>query len=213
MNARRVVLAVLLALASPPARAADTITLASSKLIAYVAVPIMLDRGLLAEQGIDAKLVTFDSAQPITVAVVSGDADFGVGGLSAAFYTLASQGQLRILAAGTREMPGFHGFALLASRKSEEQGLRGLKDLEGHSVGVTQMGTMLEYSVALIAEKYRLDFNTMRIMALQSNSNVVAALTGSQVDAALIPGAVAAASVEPARCGASPGCRTKCRVP
>jgi NitT/TauT family transport system substrate-binding protein len=196
MSAGLRALAALLALATAlPASAADQVTLATSRLIAYVAVPIMLDRGFLAEEGIDAKLVTFDSAQPITVAVVSGDADFGVGGLSAAFYTLAGQGQLRVIAAGTREMPGFNGFAVLASRKSEEAGLKGLKDLGGHSVGVTQVGTMLEYSVGLVAAKYGIDFGTLRIMPLQSNGNLVAALIGNQVDAGLMPGAPAAAAV------------------
>jgi NitT/TauT family transport system substrate-binding protein len=191
----RALAAFLALLAAAPAQAADQITLATSKLIAYVAVPIMLDRGFLAEQGIEAKLVTFDSAQPITVAVVSGDADFGVGGLSAAFYTLAGEGKLRIIAAGTREMPGFHGFAVLASNKSQAAGLKGLKDLERRNIGVTQIGTSLEYSLGLVAEKYGLDFATMRIMPMQTNANLLAGLVGNQIDAGVMPGAPAEAAV------------------
>ncbi|HXQ49650.1 MAG TPA: ABC transporter substrate-binding protein [Stellaceae bacterium] len=194
----RALTAVGLALAAltPAGALAEDITLATSQLMAYVAVPIMMTRHLLEKEGINVKLVTFDSAQPITVAVVSSDADFGVGGLSAAFYNLAGQGKLRILAAGTEEKKGFNSFALIASNHAVEGGLKSPADLSGHSVGVTQFGTSLEYSIGLLAEKYRLDLKSMHIVALQSNSNVVSALAGGTLDAALIPGAIAEQQVE-----------------
>jgi NitT/TauT family transport system substrate-binding protein len=151
----------------------------------------MIDKGFFAEEGLNVELATFDSAQPITVALVSGDVDFGVGGLSAAFYNLAGQGKIRILAGGTREMPGFYNFTVAASNRAVAAGLKSLKDLPGHTVGVTQLGTSLEYTLGLIAEKYRLDFATMRVTALQSNTNLLAALVGGQLDAAVIPGGVA----------------------
>ena len=189
----RTIVATLLAAAlgclAGQARAEDTIKLATSRLLAYTAVPIMLDKGFLAAEGLKVELVTFDSAQPITVAVVAGDADFGVGGLSAAFYTLAGEGQLRILAGGTREMPGFYNFNFLASNRAAAAGLKSVKDLSGHTVGVTQLGTALEYSLGLAAEKYGLDLKTIRVSGLQSNSNVLSALSGGQLDAAVMPGA------------------------
>src|SRR5271169_5688960 len=96
-------LLVLLVLALSPARApAQEIKLGTSNLMAYVAVPIMIDWGYFKDEGLAPDLVTFDSAQPITIALVSGDVDFGIGGLSAAFYNLAAQGKIRILAGGTR---------------------------------------------------------------------------------------------------------------
>ena len=36
---------------------------------------VALDKGFFAAQGLDAELVMFDSAQPIAVAVASGDCD------------------------------------------------------------------------------------------------------------------------------------------
>ena len=186
---------VALAAATPRTAAAEQITIATSQLLAYVAVPIMLDKGFLAEEGLEAKLVTFDSAQPITVAVAAGDADFGVGGLSAAFFNLAGSGQLRIIAAGTREMPGFYNFAILASNRAVSAGLKSLKDLPGRTVGVTQLGTTLEYSLGRLAEIERLDFKAIRVSPLQSNSNVISALTGGQIDAAVMPGAPTEPSV------------------
>src|ERR1700761_8490035 len=82
-------------LAGPPAQA-ETVKIGLSKLVSYPAVPIAIARGYFKDQGIDAQMVFFDSAQPIAVGVTSGDIDFGVSGLSAGFYTLAAQGQLRL---------------------------------------------------------------------------------------------------------------------
>src|ERR1700744_6016415 len=62
--------------------------------------PIYLaaDRGYFEQQGINAKIVVFDSAQPVAVATVSGDLDFGTTGLTSAFFSLAGQGALKIVA-------------------------------------------------------------------------------------------------------------------
>lgn len=196
-STRRRVAAALFALAAFPPRApAEEIRLGTSRLVAYVAVPIMIDRGFLAEEGLTVELALFDSAQPITVALVSGDIDFGVGGLSAAFYTLGGEGKIRILAAGTREMPGFFNFTVAASNRAAAAGLKSLKDLSGHTIGVTQLGTSLQYSLGRIAEKYALDLAAMRVSALQSNTNLLAALMGGQLDAAIIPGGVAQPAIE-----------------
>src|SRR5512135_1870786 len=90
--------ACLIAAAGHAPAQAESIKVGLSKLLSYPAVPIAIDRGYFKEQGIDAEMVFFDSAQPVAVAVASGSVDFGVSGLSAAFYTLAGQGQLRMIA-------------------------------------------------------------------------------------------------------------------
>ncbi len=180
----------------PAAAGAETVKIGTSKLLAYVAVPIMIEKGFLAAEGLTPELVTFDSAEPITVAVVSGDVDFGIGGLSAAFYNLAGQGQLRMLAGGGREMPGFYNFAFLVSNRAATAGLRSLKDLPGHTIGVTQLGSALQYGLGRVVEKYHLDLASIRVSPLQSNSNLISALTGGQLDAAVMPGAPAQPAIE-----------------
>ena len=62
---------------------------------------IAKEKGYFAAEGIEAELVFFDCAQPISVAVASSDCDFGSTGITAAFYNLAAQGALKIIAAGT----------------------------------------------------------------------------------------------------------------
>jgi NitT/TauT family transport system substrate-binding protein len=190
------VIFLALALLAPWAASAEDIKLATSRLLAYVAVPLMIDNGFLGQQGLKVDLVTFDSAQPITMAVMSGDVDFGVGGLSGAFFNLAAGGRLRIIAAGTREMRGFNSFAFFVSNRAAADGLAGLRDLPHHSVGVTQLGTTLEYSLGLAAEKYQLDFSTIRVIAMNSNTNLVAGLVSGQLDAGVVPGAIMQPSME-----------------
>ncbi|HXR88008.1 MAG TPA: ABC transporter substrate-binding protein [Stellaceae bacterium] len=166
---------------------AEAIKVGISKLLSYPAVPIAIQRGYFKEQGIDATMEYFDSAQPIAVAVASGSVDFGVSGLSAAFYTLAGQGQLRMIAASGYEAPGFYNIVLLSSLKAYDAGLKSPKNLAGHSVAVTQLGTSLELNLARIAQKFGVDFKSIEIKPLQSNTNVISALTGGTVDTGIIP--------------------------
>jgi NitT/TauT family transport system substrate-binding protein len=166
---------------------AESIKVGISKLLSYPAVPIAIERGYFKEQGIDATMEYFDSAQPIAVATAAGSVDFGVSGLSAAFYTLAGQGQLRMIGASGYEEPGFYNIVLLSSLKAYNAGLTSPKGLAGHSVAVTQLGTSLELNLARIAQKFGVDFKSLEIKPLQSNTNVISALTGGTVDTGVIP--------------------------
>jgi len=180
------IIALTALISAAPARS-ETIKIGLSKLLSYPATPIAIEHGYFKEQGIDAEMVFFDSAQPVAVAVASGSVDFGVSGLSAAFYTLAGKGQLRMIAASGYEQPGFYNIVLLGSLKAYNAGLKSPKDLPGHSVAVTQLGTSLQLNFARIAQKFGVDLKSVEIKPLQSNSNVVSALTGGTVDAAIIP--------------------------
>jgi NitT/TauT family transport system substrate-binding protein len=170
-----------------PARAADHLKVGTSHISGYAGVPVALARGYFAAQGLDVEMVFFDSSQPISVGVASGDLDFGVSGSSAGFYTLAAQGQLRIIASSAGEMPGFDGMLAVAGAKAWQAGLQSPKDLPGHTIAVTQIGTALHYSVGLMAEKYGFPMSAVTVKPLQSNSNVLSALLGGTVDAAVMP--------------------------
>jgi NitT/TauT family transport system substrate-binding protein len=141
-------------------------------------------------------MVIFDSAQPIAVGVASGGVDFGVAGLSAGFYTLASHGQLRLIASSGGEAAGFHNLAYLGSNKAFAAGLTSPKDLAGHAVAITQLGTSLHYSIALAALKFGYPLSAVTVRPLQSNTNVIAALAGDTVDAAVMPSTPALAALD-----------------
>jgi NitT/TauT family transport system substrate-binding protein len=175
---------------------AETVKVGLSKLLGYVAIPIGIEHGYFKEQGIDVEMVFFDSAQPISVGVASGDIDFGVSGMSAGFYNLAGQGQLKLIAGSAGEAPGFHAMAYLASPKAYAAGLTAPKDLGGHSVAVTQLGSSLHYSIAAAGEKFGFPFSSVTVRPLQSNTNVIAALGGGMVDAAVMPETTAATAIK-----------------
>jgi NitT/TauT family transport system substrate-binding protein len=143
------------------------------------------EKGFFTEQGIDVELVFFDSAQPIAIAVASGDCDVGTTGVTAAFFNLAAQGTLRIVGSGTWEHPTFQSIGYLVSNQAYEAGLHSLKDIAGKKGGITQSGTPLQYAIALAAEKYHIDYSKIQILLLQSNPNVGTALTGGQTDFAV----------------------------
>ena len=145
------------------------------------------ERGYFRDEGLDANITFFDAAQPIAVAAASGDVDFGCTGMAAAFYSLAGQGVLRIIAAGNREMPGFKNAAYIASNRAYDGGFRSLKQLAGKTVAVTQFGSQLHYDLGLAAEKYNIPLKDIHIAALQTNTNVSSALAGGQTDLAVFP--------------------------
>ena len=189
-----IALAMLLVVARPAALRAETIKLGLLKTSSSAVAVIAIKRGYFTAQGLDAQLVPFDAAEPVAVAVTSGDIEFGITGMTAGLYALARQ--LRIISGHLQEHPGFHANAIVASLKAYDGGLRSLKDLAGHSIGVTQIGSSLHYSVALVAERSGIALDSLRIVPLQSNANVASAVSGGQIDAAATLGNFASPAVD-----------------
>jgi NitT/TauT family transport system substrate-binding protein len=162
--------------------AAESIKIGGSKTASGGAAYIAIDKGYFKAEGLDAQLVFFDSAQPIAVAVVSGDIDVGTTGLSAGFYNLGGQGALRIIGAQGHESPGFHTIGYFVSRRAYDGGLTSLRDLAGRTFGIGQFGTPGHYVLGATAEKYGTDLSKIHVVALQSNNNVISAMMGGQID-------------------------------
>jgi NitT/TauT family transport system substrate-binding protein len=150
-------------------------------------VPIAIERGYFKDQALEAQMVFFESAEPMAVALASGDVDFGVSGLGAAFYTLAARGQIRVLASSAIEKPGFYNLVFLGAPKAYEGGLTSAHLLPGHSFAVTQIGTSLQYTLGLLAEKDKFPVSSVSVRPLQAIPNVITALSGSQIDSAVLP--------------------------
>jgi NitT/TauT family transport system substrate-binding protein len=127
---------------------------------------IAKEKGYFAAEGIDAQVIFFESAQPISVAVASGDCDFGSTGITAAFYNLAAQGALKIIAAGTWDKRGFQSVGMIVSNQAYAAGLHSFKDLGGHSVAITQRGSPLELFVVETAQILKIDPTTIKFLAL-----------------------------------------------
>jgi NitT/TauT family transport system substrate-binding protein len=182
-------LAVGLAPAGAKAQA-KTIRLGVLRLASAGPVFIAYEKGYFTNEGLAVELKFFDAAQPIAVAVTSGDVDLGVTAFTGGLFNLAGKGQMKVIAAQSREEPGYPLIAYLASKKAYEAGLKTLADLRGKSIGITQIGSSFHYSMALLAKKLGFAMSEVRLQPLQSLSNVSSALIGGSIQAALLPATV-----------------------
>jgi NitT/TauT family transport system substrate-binding protein len=152
---------------------------------------IAADRGYFKDAGLDVELKFFDAAQPIAVATASGDIDIGVTAFTGGLFNLAGKGAVSIIAGQSRDVPGFPLMAYLATTQPSGASLKSLRDIEGKSVGITQIGSSFHYSAGLIAEKYKFPLSDVKFVPLQSMSNVASALKGGRVEAAILPATAA----------------------
>jgi len=148
---------------------------------------IAQDKGYFRDAGLDVELKFFDAAQPVAVAVVSGDIDFGVTSVTAGLYNLAGKGALKVIGGMSHEKAGFPLIGYFATEKAYANGLKTPRDLAGKRIAMTQVGSSFHYSLGLLADKYGFKLAEMKLLPMQSLSNVGAALKGETVDAALLP--------------------------
>jgi NitT/TauT family transport system substrate-binding protein len=186
----RILLACLLAFGSATlARAEDALKARVGVLKLSSSAPVFIaqDKGYFRDAGLDIELKFFDAAQPIAVATTSGDIDFGVTAFTAGLYNLAGKGTLKVIGGMSREKAGYPLIGYFASNKAYADGLKTPKDLAGKRVAVTQIGSSFHYSLGLLADRDGFKLSEIKVVPLQSLSNVAAALKGETVDAALLP--------------------------
>ncbi len=176
-----VMAALALATGQSPAQA-EAIKIGIGPVTSSGSIFIAQDKGYFAAEGLTAEAISLDAAQSVAQGVVAGDLDFGATAATAAAYNLAAKGGLRIIGGQGREVPGFHGSAMLASDKAWDVGLKSLKDLGGHTIGIVQVGGPVHYETVLMAEKYGVDVKSLRLVPLQGLSNLASAIVGGQVD-------------------------------
>jgi NitT/TauT family transport system substrate-binding protein len=181
----RLLAAAFLLVASPVA-AQEKVSVGVLRFVSSGALFVAVERGYFKQEGLELDLKFFEAAQPIAVAVVSGDVQFGLTAFTAGLFNLAGKGGLKIIAAQAKEQKGYEGNALLASNAAWEKGLRRPEDLKGRSLGITQVGSSFHYQIGQIARLKGFDLAGVGLKPLQSLPNMVAALKGNQVDAIII---------------------------
>jgi NitT/TauT family transport system substrate-binding protein len=188
--------AAITLLGNGPAVAADTIKVGVLHLASSGPIFIAKEKGYFAAEGLDAELSYFQAAQPIAVAVVSRDIDFGVTAFTAGFFSLAGKGGITVIGAQSREEPGYHLIAYIATNKAYDAGFRSLKDFPGKKIAITQVGSSFHYSLGLLADKLHFPLASVQLAPLQSLGNMASAVEGNQVDGALMPASVAVPLIE-----------------
>jgi NitT/TauT family transport system substrate-binding protein len=196
--ARLALAGLLVLVAGGIAEAEDALRASIGVLRLSSSAPVFIaqDQGYFRDVGLNVELKFFDAAQPIAVATTSGDVDFGVTAFTAGLYNLAGKGTLKVIGGMSREKAGYPLIGYFASNNAYAAGLKTPKDLAGKRVAMTQVGSSFHYSLGLLAEKYGFKLSEMKLLPLQSLSNVAAALKGGAVDAALLPVSAARSLME-----------------
>ena len=170
------------------ALSADKVTIGALRFTSHSPTFIAYEKGYFKAEGLDVELKFFQAAQPIAVAIVSGDIDFGVTALTGGFYSLADKGALKVIGGLYTENPAHNGMAIMASNKAWEAGLKTPADLKGHSWAMTQQGSSFHYMAGQIAAKYGFELADMSVKPLQKVGSMIGAVKSGQVDAmAMVP--------------------------
>lgn len=170
----------------PSPVSAETVKVGVLRYVSSGGLFLAVERGYFKAEGLDVELKFFEAAQPIAVAVVSGDTDFGVTALTGGFYNLAGKGALRLIGAQAMEKKGYEGNLVVASNEAFAKGLTSVDKLAGKSVGISQVGSSFHYQVGQIATAKGFKLSDVALKPLQSLPNMMAALKTSQVDAIII---------------------------
>ena len=173
-------------LATLPAAAQEKVGVAVLRFVSSSPLFVAVEKGYFKQEGLDLDLNFLDAAQPIAVAVVSGNVDLGLTAFTAGLFNLAGKGGLKVIAAQAKEAKGYEGNANLASNAAWDKGLRRIEDLPGHSLGISQVGSSFHYQIGQIARVKGFDLKRVDLKPLQSLGNMTSALKGGSVDAIII---------------------------
>jgi NitT/TauT family transport system substrate-binding protein len=179
-------LVLLALLAAPPAdaQAPRKVKLGLLKLTSSAVLFLGVERGYFREFGVEPELVYFQAAQPIAVALASGDVDVGATGLTAGLYNIVAGGvRVWVVADKGREWPDHNLTALVVRRDLYERGVHTMRELKGRTIGVTQIGSTFHYNVGRYLEKEGMAPVDVELVPLQALPALNDALAARRVDA------------------------------
>jgi NitT/TauT family transport system substrate-binding protein len=179
--------------------AADKITVGALRFTSHSASFVAYERGYFKDQGLEVEFKFFQAAQPMAVAIASGDVDFGVTAISGALINLAEKGAIKIVGGALQEEPGIDGQIILVSKKAFDDGVKTPADLKGRSFGITQAGSSFHYMAHKIAQKEGFEGTEIKVVPLQKVGAIIGALKSGQVDSwSIVPHIAKALSKGPA---------------
>ncbi|MDU8944965.1 ABC transporter substrate-binding protein [Ovoidimarina sediminis] len=182
LNRRQSMGLMAAAMAAPalPAYANTKLKVGALRFTSHAASFVAYERGYFAEEGLDVEFEFFQAAQPMAVAIASGDADFAVTAISGGLISLAEKGAAKVIGGALSEEKGIDGQMILASNAAHEAGLTSPAGLDGKKFGVTQAGSSFHYMGAKIAAAEGV---TPEFVPLQKVPAVIGALKSGQIDA------------------------------
>jgi NitT/TauT family transport system substrate-binding protein len=181
------VVAATLLLMLSTAQAETKVKMGVLKLTSSAPIFIAVEKGFFKEQGLDIEQVFFRSAQPVAVAMASGDIVVGATGITAGLYNAIAGGiKMKIVADKGREWKGYQLCGIMVSNKSWDNGLRTLKDLKGHRVGVTQIGSTFHYMLGNMLEKNGMTLDDVKVTPLGGVKSMMDTVASGQIETAFM---------------------------
>lgn len=165
-----------------PALANEKLTVGALRFTSHAPSFVALERGYFQEAGLDVEFSFFQAAQPMAVAIASGDVGFGVTAISGGLISLAQKGAVKVIGGGLQEEKGIDGQMILASNAAHEAGLTTPAGLKGKSFGMTTAGSSFHYMASKIAEKEGFA-GEISMKPLQKVGAIIGALKSGQIDA------------------------------
>jgi NitT/TauT family transport system substrate-binding protein len=166
-------------LAAPAIAANKKVKVGALRFTSHSGSFIAQERGYFADAGLDVEFEFFQAAQPMAVAIASGDIDYAVTAISGGLISLADKGAIKVIGGALKEEAGIDGQKYLISSGSYDAGTKSLKDLDGKKYAVTQAGSSFHYMGAKMAAAEGI---SLRFTPLQKVGAIIGAMKSGQVD-------------------------------
>ena len=168
------------ALAAPALAQNRKVTVGALRFTSHAGSFVAFEQGHFAEAGLDVELRFFEAAQPMAVAIASGDVDYAVTAISGGLVSLAQKGAIKVIGGALQEEPGIDGQKILVSDAAFQAGITAPGMLDGKSFGVTQAGSSFHYMGSKIAQAEGIGLS---YKPLQKVGAIIGALKSGQIDA------------------------------
>ena len=163
-----------------PAIAGTKLKVGALRFTSHSASFVAFERGYFAAEGLDVEFKFFQAAQPMAVAIASGDADYAVTAISGGLISLADKGAAKVIGGALSEEAGIDGQKFLVSAAAYQAGATAPGKLDGKSYAITQAGSSFHYMGAKMAAKEGI---SLKFKPLQKVGAIIGALKSGQVDA------------------------------
>jgi NitT/TauT family transport system substrate-binding protein len=166
-----------------PAAAQDTVRIGLLSLTSHAPSIIAAGKGYFAEAGLEVGFVPFQAAQPMAVAIASGDVDFGITAISGSLISLAERGVIKVIGGALQETDGVEGQKILVAKAAHDAGVTTPVDLAGKRFGITTAGSSFHYMAHKIADGAGIPRDSLELVTLNAVPTVIASLRSGQIDA------------------------------
>ena len=167
-------------LAAPAIAANKKIVVGALRFTSHSASFIAAERAYFKDAGLDVELRFFQAAQPMAVAIASGDLDYAVTAISGGLISLADKGAIKVIGGALSEEPGIDGQKILASDAAFKSGLTSPAGLDGKKFGISTAGSSFHYMGSKVAQAEGAEVS---FAPLQKVGAIIGALKSGQIDA------------------------------